>query len=122
MHSLAKDMKITDPKIIGWDFPYLSQEQVNIYHMHGYTGALVVPDKMDVGIEIESRKGQCYVTLTIKDPMTNPFNLISNAFKSVFQYIKVNGYGYDHFGFEHLYLQGNEEYMKICVAIKERIA
>ena len=26
-----------------WDFPFLSQEQINVYHMHGYTAACVLP-------------------------------------------------------------------------------
>ena len=43
MVQLAKELNIENPKIIGWDFPYLSQEQINVYHMHGYTSALVLP-------------------------------------------------------------------------------
>ena len=36
----AKEWEIENPKVIGWDFPFLSPEQINIYHMHGYTAAL----------------------------------------------------------------------------------
>ena len=32
------------PLIIGWDFPFLSQEQVNVFHMHGYAAAWVLPE------------------------------------------------------------------------------
>ncbi len=118
---LAKKLNITNPKLIGWDFPYLSQEQINVYHMHGYTSALVLPNDFKVNntsLIIEKRKSQNYVTITIKNPMDNPFNLISNAFKSAFQYINVNRYSYDHFAFESLYKEDNIEYMKIYVSIE----
>jgi transcriptional regulator with XRE-family HTH domain len=118
---LAKELNIDHPKIIGWDFPYLSQEQINLYHMHGYTSALVLPHGIDIKdntLVVEERKSQNYVTITIKNPMDNPFHLISNAFKSVFQYINVNRYAYDHFAFESPFQKNNTEYMKLYVAIK----
>lgn len=118
---LAKELNIDNPKIIGWDFPYLSQEQINVYHMHGYTSALVLPSDLMISTTahvIERRESQNYVTITIKNPMVNPFHLISNAFKSAFQYINVNRYTYDDFAFESPFKIGNKEYMKIYVAIK----
>lgn len=89
--------------------------------MHGYTAALVLPEDATVKlttVKNEERKAQDYVTITIKNPMENPFQLIANAYKSVFQYIQVNRYTYDHFAFEYLYQKGHIEYMKICVAIQ----
>jgi transcriptional regulator with XRE-family HTH domain len=118
---LAKELNIDNPQIIGWDFPYLSQEQINVYHMHGYTSALVLPQGLAINNSshvVERRESQNYVTITIKNPMDNPFHLISNAFKSVFQYINVNRYTYDHFAFESPFKKDNTEYMKIYVAIK----
>lgn len=118
---LAKELDIVDPKVIGWDFSHLSQEQINVYHMHGCTAALVIPDGTEIhnkSLAVEERKTQNYVTITIKNPMADPFHLISNAYKSAFQYIQVNRYTYDHFAFERIFYKDNTEYMKICVAIK----
>lgn len=118
---LAKELNIDNPKIVGWDFPFLSQEQINVYHMHGYSSALVLPNGVKIknkSLVVEGRETQNYVTITIKNPMDNPFHLISNAFKSVFQYINVNRYTYDHFAFESPFQEGNTEYIKIYVAIK----
>ena len=39
-----KDNGIEVPRVIGWDFPNLSQEQINVFNMHGYTAALIMPD------------------------------------------------------------------------------
>lgn len=121
IRQLAKELDIDNPKVIGWDFSHLSQEQINVYHMHGYTAALIIPDGAEIqnrSAAIEERKTQNYVTLTIKNPMENPFHLVSNAYKSVFQYIQVNRYTYDHFAFESIFYKGNTEYMKIYVATK----
>lgn len=119
---LAGNLKIDKPQIIGWDFPYLSQEQINVFHMHGYTAALVLPNDYvvaDKNLNVETRKTQNYITLDIKNPMSNPFHLISNGFKSVFQYLRVNRYTYDHFAFEREYEKNGTKYMKICVSILE---
>ncbi len=121
MMLIAKKLNIVNPKIIGWDFPYLSQEQINVYHMHGYTAALVLPSGFEVcnkSLIVEKRKSQNYVTIIVKNPMDNPFHLISNAFKSAFQYINVNRYTYDHFAFENEYQEEGIDYMKICIAIE----
>ena len=117
---MAEKLNICKPRVIGWDFPHLSQEQISVYHMHGYTAALLLPDGMEEEIElfpVERQNAQNYVTITITNPMENPFHLISNAYKSVFQYINVNRYVYDHFAFESQYLENNNAYMKIYVAI-----
>jgi len=118
---LAQELNIENPTIIGWDFPYLSQEQINVYHMHGYTAALILPNGFPINRErytVEHRNTQNYVTISIKNPMNNPFYLISNAFKSVFQYINVNRYTYDHFAYEHLFQKDGIDTMKIYVAIE----
>lgn len=38
---IAYKMGIKEPHVIGWDFPVVSQEQINIFNMHGYTAALI---------------------------------------------------------------------------------
>jgi|LSQX01.2.fsa_nt_gb transcriptional regulator with XRE-family HTH domain len=118
---LAKELNMEQPKIIGWDFRHLSQEQINIYHMHGYTAALVLPEGVELDqkdLVVERRETQNYVTITIQNPMENPFHLVSNAYQSVFQYIRFNRFTYDHFAYEHVFRKGHTEYMKICVAIQ----
>lgn len=121
IRQMAQKIGIETPNIIGWDFPHLSQKQINVYHMHGYTAALVIPDGFEVegmDLPIETVKKQKYVTIIIRKPMDDPFHLISNAFKAIFQYITVNRYTYNNFAFEHQYFEDEIEYMKICVAIQ----
>lgn len=121
IRQMAKNLGIETPRIIGWDFSHLSQEQINVYHMHGYTAALVIPEDVVLDkstIPLAKIEKQNYVTISITNPMDNPFDLIANAYKSAFQYITVNRYTYNHFAFEHQFFKEGIEYINIYVAIK----
>lgn len=93
----ADDLGISEPQIIGWDFPVLSQEQINVYNMHGYAAALILPEDFSEDIiesdrraEIIYQEKQKYIAITIKEPMTAPFRLIPNAYKVLMTHMKVN--------------------------------
>lgn len=94
----ANDLGISEPQIIGWDFPVLSQEQINVYNMHGYAAALILPEDFSEDIiesdrraEIICQEKQKYIAITIKEPMVAPFRLIPNAYKVLMTHMKVNG-------------------------------
>lgn len=90
----ADECGIKNPEIIGWDFPKLSQEQINVHHMHGYVAAWILPkgflmDKVQQAEVVEQRK-QDYVAITIKNPFSAPFHLIPNAYKTLMSHIQIN--------------------------------
>ncbi len=90
----ADSCKIAQPEIIGWDFPYLSQEQINVFHMHGYAAACILPFELESAFdnsEIITQKNQKYAIITIKEPFNAPFTLIPNAYKTLMLYMEVNG-------------------------------
>lgn len=41
-HDGQKSFISPEPEIIGLDFPVVSQEQINVYNMHGYAAALIL--------------------------------------------------------------------------------
>ena len=85
---------IAEPEIIGWDFPVVSPEQSNVFNMHGYAAALLLPEKLppiDPRAEIISQPPQKYIAITIKDPMLSPYRLIPNAYKVLMTHMNVNG-------------------------------
>ncbi len=90
----AEQLGIEKPEIIGWDFPMLSQEQINVFHMHGYAAALVLPEGKEasaIGAEVLSQDKQKYVVITINDPMAAPFVVIPNAYKALMMHMAING-------------------------------
>ncbi len=84
---------IEQVEVIGWDFPFVSQEQINVYHMHGYAAACMIPENFDAAcceMEILKQTNQQYAVITIKEPFKAPFSLIPNAYKTLIRYMEVN--------------------------------
>lgn len=98
IYKYAKEIGIENPKVIGWDFPFLSQEQINIYHMHGYTAALVLPEIIepaDKALEIHQQSDHKYAAIHIERPFENPFVTIPGAYRTLMDYMKVNGWEHE---------------------------
>ena len=93
MKRTAAELGIDQPKLIGWDFPMLSQEQINVYNMHGYACALILPEGITPpeGMEVLAQQRQQYAAITISDPFSAPFTTIPNAYKVLLTYMKANG-------------------------------
>lgn len=121
----AKSCGAKQPQVIGWDFPFLSQEQVNVYHMHGYAAAWILPEdaKLPEEAEISSQDKQKYAVITIKDCFDSPFYTIPNAYKTLMSYMDINGL--EHMDskdviccFEKSYEIDGREYMDVYIAVK----
>ena len=78
--------------IIGWDFPFVSQEQINVFHMHGYAAACILPEGVPAPADMEyaEQPAARYCVITIRSPMDAPFDLIPNAYHTVHSYMKIN--------------------------------
>lgn len=84
-----------DVKMIGWDFPFVSQEQQHRFGLHGYVAACVLPDdfKTDCpGAEFSENKEADYAVITIKEPFIQPFERIPNAYKRIMEYLQANNF------------------------------
>lgn len=92
MFNVARDCGVENPRVIGWDFPYLSQEQINVYNMHGYVAAWVLPEGLTPpDLEVYEQKAQKYAAIHIERPFDNPFVIIPNAHKTLEEFMKLNG-------------------------------
>ena len=88
----AKDHGIEDPKVIGWDFPRLSAEQVNVFKMHGYTAAWILPEGLNPeGLEVKEQPAHRYAAIHIEHPFDNPFVTIPGAYHTLGDYMRTNG-------------------------------
>lgn len=124
----ADMLKIDNPEIIGWDFPILSQEQINVFNMHGYVAALVLPDNLTQTadtMDVVSQEKQKYIVITIRNPMIAPFRLIPNAYKVLMTHMHVNGISHKEDKkliscFEKEYVIDGIPYMDVYVAIEEK--
>lgn len=123
----AKQLKIENPYIIGWDFPKVSQEQQNVFHMRGYGAALVLADGQDIhdiDAEIVSQNRQDYITITLREKEGEEFEIIPNAYKALLTYMSINGIKEKHDPailscYEHEYFDDNgDKFMDIYIAIE----
>ncbi|MCM1276627.1 MAG: helix-turn-helix domain-containing protein [Lachnospiraceae bacterium] len=92
MFSVARNCGVDDPQIIGWDFPNVSQEQINCFNMHGYEAAWILPKGITPpDIEIHEQRAHKYAALHIEKAFENPFVVIPNGYKALWEYMQVNG-------------------------------
>ena len=123
----AKQLKIEKPYIIGWDFPKVSPEQTNVFHMHGYGAALRLEDEQDIGdidTEIYSQSRQKYIMITLEEVKGEEFTVIPNAYKALLTYMAINGIKEKHDSmilscYEHEYFDDKGgKFMDIYIAIE----
>ena len=92
MYKIAEENGIDNPRVIGWDFPNLSQEQVNVFNMHGYTAALILPEGVSpAGMNIREQPDHKYVAIHIDRPYDNPFVTIPGAYHTLNDFMRTNG-------------------------------
>lgn len=123
----ANSNGINEPEIIGWDFPNVSQEQINVYNMHGYEAACILPLNFEIEnnkLEVIAQKEQSYAIITIKEPFSEPFSLIPNAYKTLMMYMEVNCYKHKNSKdviqcFEKVYEKDGISYMDVYIAIED---
>lgn len=127
VRSWAKQLKIDKPHIIGWDFPNISQEQCNVFNMHGYTAALVLDNNKDIGdiqADIINQDKQKYITINIRESSASPFVSIPNAYKALLTHMTINGIKEKRDSsvlacYEHEYFNDNGiKFMDIFIAIE----
>lgn len=123
----ARHLKIENPYIIGWDFPGVSQEQRNVYHMRGYKAALRLGEEQDIGdldVEIVNQDRQKYITITLKEGHGGAFVAIPDAYKALLMYMAINGIKEKQDPgiiscYEHEYFDGNgAKIMDIYIAVE----
>ena len=92
MFNIARDCGYDKPRVIGWDFSNVSQEQINVFNMHGYEAAWILPEGVvPPNAEIHEQAAHKYAAIHIEKPFDNPFVTIPNGYKTLMEYMRVNG-------------------------------
>ena len=92
VYKYAKEHGDENPRVIGWDFPRLSVEQINVFRMHGYTAAWILPVGLNPeGLEVKEQAGHRYAAIHIERPFDSPFSTIPGAYHTLGDYMRTNG-------------------------------
>ncbi|HSK69172.1 MAG TPA: helix-turn-helix domain-containing protein [Candidatus Limnocylindria bacterium] len=121
----AAGQGIAQPDLIGWDFPHVSPEQMSVYGMHGYAAACVLPEGFavkDGGLPVLRQPAGEYAAITIRDPFRAPFTLIPGAYRTLMDWMRVNGHRPAGGGegiecFERVTARDGAEVMDVYVAL-----
>lgn len=117
-YRFAKENGDENPKVIGWDFPKLSVEQINVYNMHGYTAAWIVPKEINPeGLEVKEQKTHKYVAIHIDRPFDEPFVTIPGAYGTLNDFMRTNGLVHDEDGVIPCF-ETDGESMDVYIAVK----
>lgn len=110
-------------KLIGWDFPFVSQELQSRFGLHGYVAAYILPEGFQTncpGVEYAQSKEAEYAVITITEPMIRPFERISAGYKHIMDFLQANNFK-DKVSddiiscFEHEYEKEGVHYMDIYI-------
>ena len=83
---------LSEPIRIGWDFPYVSQEQKHRFGLRGYTAAAVLPENFEPrfsGAEILKNPQADYAVMTIREPCVQPFERIPGAYRLIMEFLST---------------------------------
>ena len=102
-------------KLIGWDFPFVSQELQSRFGLHGYVAAYILPEGFQtncLGVEYAQNKEA--------EPMVRPFERIPTGYKHIMEFLQANNFkdkvSDNIIGcFEHEYEKEGVHYMDIYV-------
>ena len=112
-----------DAKLIGWDFPFVTQEQQVRFGLHGYAAAYVLPEGFECsseGVEYAKNSEADYAVITVTEPFVQPFERIPLGYKHIMDYLNSHTFkdkrSDDILGcFEHEYVKDGVTYMDIYV-------
>lgn len=115
---------LENPVKIGWDFPFLSDEQKKDYGFRGYAVAYILPESFsneNTGLDIMAQKKAQYAVITVKESSRSNA-AITKAYALAVQQLARRGYkqsAQDDIlsSFEYEYEFGGEKYINIYVNI-----
>ncbi len=114
-----------DAMRIGWDWPYVSQEQQTRFGLRGYVAAYVLPEGFTTtcpGVEFADQSAADYAVITITDPHAASFYRIPRAYHKLMEYLQANGFKEkpkpDVLScFEHEYEKDGVHYMDVYIHV-----
>ena len=114
-----------DAMRIGWDWPYVSQEQQSRFGLRGYVAAYVLPEDFTTscpGVEFADQAAADYAVITITDPHAASLQRIPKAYKKVMDYLQANGFREKPREnvlscFEHEYDKDGTHYMDVYIHV-----
>lgn len=104
-------------RTIGWDFPFVTEEQQQKFGLRGYVSAYIVPEDFTPkceGAELAYINTDTYATLTITDPHSDSCKNIPKAYQMLLEFAKTSSWE-NRLAFEEEYDVDGIHYMDVYV-------
>lgn len=112
------------PRRIGWDFPFVSDEQKNRYGLRGYVAAFVIPEEFEpscCGAELAYQETDHYAKITVMEPFSAPFEKIAGAYGKIYEFAKerhIVARSYENrICMEEVFIKDGVTYMDVYVPV-----
>lgn len=114
-----------DAMRLGWDWPYVTQEQQSRFGLRGYVTAYVLPEGFSTdcpGVEFADQIAADYAVITITEPHVASFARIPKAHHKIMEFLQVNGFKEKPHPdilscFEHEYEKDGVHYMDVYIHV-----
>lgn len=114
-----------DAMRLGWDWPYVTQEQQSRFGLRGYVTAYVLPEGFSTdcpGVEFADQIAADYAVITITEPHVASFARIPKAYHKIMEFLQVNGFKEKPHPdilscFEHEYEKDGVHYMDVYIHV-----
>lgn len=114
-----------DAMRIGWDWPYVTQEQQSRFGLRGYVAAYVLPEDFTTacpGVEFADQTAADYAVITVTEPHAASFARIPKAYHKLLEFLQTNGVKEKPHPdilscFEYEYERGGTHYMDVYIHV-----
>lgn len=82
------------PVSICWNFPYLSEEQKQRFHLRGFVLGYILPEGFEPGCSgptIHRQEEADYAVITIREPFQEGRSRIAQGYHRIFEYLAASG-------------------------------
>ncbi len=129
MERWAKNSGLLDypgysPRQIGWDFPFVTDEQREKFGLRGYVSAYIIPEEFKpscCGAELAYQETDQYAKITVTEPFTNPFEKIGGAYGKINEFAKerhITAKSYENRNcMEEVFVKDGVTYMDVYVPV-----
>lgn len=131
MERWAKNSGLLDypgytPRMIGWDFPFVTEEQNKKFGLRGYVAAYMLPEGFEpscCGAELAFQETDHYAKITVTDPFSEPFVKIPGAYGKIYEFASQRHIVPENYGnricMEEVFVKNGITYMDVYVPINQ---
>ena len=94
LRNWAAAQSLTEPVLLLWGFPYVTQEQKHRFSLQGFEAACVLPDGFsasDSKLPVTAQSDCAYAVITMREPEGRSSPQIAQAIRTILEFLQEKG-------------------------------